>query len=101
MAEELLLERDAVIGVKLREMLEPVHLEPFLIGGRLHKTLRVAPGVQAHAAPVACGQERHVDFRVIGHALLPVIIHEGMIQNILPEIAPVRSQFLFAQVGGP
>ena len=100
MAKEFLLERHAVIGVKLREVFQPVHLQPFLLGGRLHEALRVAPGMQSHAAPVARGKKRHVDFRVIGHALFPVIIHQGVIENVAPEIAPVGSQFLFAQIRG-
>ena len=43
--EELLLQADAVVGVKVRPVLQAVQLEPFLPGGGLDESLDVAPQV--------------------------------------------------------
>ena len=67
-AEELLLQRDAVVRVEVRPVLEAVHLQPLLLRGRAHEALDVAARVQALTAPVARGEERHRHLRPVRHA---------------------------------
>ena len=51
-AKEFLLHVDAVVGVKLRPVLDAVDFEPFLLTAGFEKTLEVPARVEALSAPV-------------------------------------------------
>ena len=55
-AEELLLQRNPIIRVVVRPVLDAVHLQPFLLGGGAEEALEIAARVQRLPAPV-CGGE--------------------------------------------
>src|SRR5262249_61645926 len=50
-AEELLLQRNAIIRVVVRPMLNAVHLQPLLLGGGAEETLEIAAWGAAAARP--------------------------------------------------
>jgi hypothetical protein len=52
MAEELLLQLQAVVRVEMRPVLDAVALEPFLLRRGAHEAFEVAARMQALAAPV-------------------------------------------------
>src|SRR4029453_3594783 len=54
-AEKPLLGAHAVVGVEVGPVLDAVHLEPLVVGGRSHEALEVAARVQPLPAPVARG----------------------------------------------
>src|SRR5262249_62100159 len=64
-AEEFLLQGDAVVGVEVRPMLEAVALEPLLLGGGAHEAFEIAARVQALAAPVGGREQRHLHLRPV------------------------------------
>jgi len=55
--KEALLERDAVAGVKLRPMLQPVNLQPLLLGGGPHEPFNVATEMESLPSPVGRGEQ--------------------------------------------
>jgi hypothetical protein len=44
MAEELLLQRDAVVRIEMRPVFETVALQPFLLGGGAHEASKLPRG---------------------------------------------------------
>ena len=60
-AEEALLQADAVVGVIMRPVLDAVHLEPFLFRRGAEEALEIAARMQRLAAPVRRREERHFD----------------------------------------
>src|SRR5574340_721164 len=59
MAEEALLQIHAVVGVKFRPVLDPVHLQPFFLGGCPEKGLEISPGMKPLPSPIGRGKKRH------------------------------------------
>src|SRR6185369_12183336 len=57
-AEEPLLQRLAIVAVEMREVGIAVHLQPFLPGAGASPAFEIAAGMQTHAAPVPCRQQR-------------------------------------------
>src|SRR4029078_12024208 len=60
-AEEPHLQRLAVAAVALREVRIAVPLQPFLPGAGAPPAFEIAAGMQTHAAPVPCRQQRRRD----------------------------------------
>src|SRR5439155_25205805 len=83
MAEELLLERDAIVRVEVRPVLDAVDLEPFQLGRRAHEPLEVAPRVEPLPAPVGRREERNADLRPVRHPRAPVLVAG---QRVLPAV---------------
>src|SRR5450759_4948800 len=58
-AEELLLQPDAVVGVIMRPMLDAVHFKPFLFRCRPEEAFEIAARVQRLPAPICGREQRH------------------------------------------
>src|SRR5262249_43180606 len=98
-AEELLLQRDAVVGIEMRPVLDAVALEPLVLRGRAHEALEIAARVQALPAPVSRREQRHLDLRPVRHARLPEFVGiELSGQAVLVEIAAVGAELLLGQL---
>src|ERR1700733_1228890 len=83
----------AIIGVKMRPMLEPVAFEPFLFRGCPDKPLEIAARMQALPAPIRRRQKRHRDLAPVGRPRSVVIIVEGMGEDFVAEAGTVTRQF--------
>ena len=68
-AEEFLLQGLAVAAVEMREVRVAVHFKPFLLGAGAQPAFEIAARVQAHAAPVAGGEQRRLDVLELRDAL--------------------------------
>src|SRR6186997_2373395 len=73
-AKEFFLQSLAVAAVEVREVRVAMHFEPFLLRAGTQPALEIAARVQAHAAPVAGGQQRRLDILEFRDALAVVII---------------------------
>src|SRR4029453_17648323 len=97
-AEEPLLQAHAVVGVEVGPVLDAVHLEPLVVGGRSHEALEVAARVQPPPAPVARGEEGHAPPRPVGHARAPVLVAgQPVALAVVPEVVAVRSELFLAE----
>jgi hypothetical protein len=74
-AEEPLLEADAVVGVQLDPVLQAVHLEPLLLAGHAQVAFEPAAGVQV-VGPVRGGQHRDLDLGQVGGPLDVVVVEQ-------------------------
>src|SRR5688572_5990363 len=72
--EELLLQVNPVVRVKMRPVLDPVHFEPFLLRGGAHEALEIATRMQALAAPIGAREQRRLDLGPVRHARLPEVV---------------------------
>ena len=96
-AEELLLQVDAVVGVIVRPMLDAVHFEPFLFRRRAEEALEIAARVQRLAAPVRGRKQRHLDLRPVRQHRLVEIVVERMREIGLAEIVAVGAHLLVGE----
>src|ERR1017187_10725418 len=62
-AEELLLQPDAIVGVIMRPMLDAVHFQPFLFRCRAEEALEIAARVQRLPAPIRGREPRDLHLR--------------------------------------
>src|SRR6266542_1944194 len=97
MIEELALQLAAVIGIKMRPMLDAVRLQPFLYRLRPRAAFEIAARVQALAAPVGGREQRHVDVLPYRRARLVVFVIERMRADLLAEIAAVFCKLVVRQ----
>ena len=92
--EKPLLQFAAVVGVKMRPVLDAVRLQPFLLRRCAHEALEIAARMQALAAPIGRGQKRHRDLRPIGRAPMVVAVVERMGADVGAKIDAVCREFL-------
>src|SRR5215831_10046882 len=59
--EEAQLQLATVIRVEMGPVLDAVHLEPFVLGGRAHEAFEVAARMQGLAAPIGGRKQRRLD----------------------------------------
>ena len=95
--EEPQLQLAAVVGVEVRPVLDPVRLQPLLLGGGAHEALEVAARMQALAAPVGGREQGHLDLGPVGRALLVVLVVEGMLADLGAEVAAVAGELRVRQ----
>ena len=74
-----------------------VNLQPFLIGRRLQKPLKVAPRVQANPAPVTGRKERRFDLAVIGNSRSVKVVHPLAILGVEVGLSAVARQLFVTQ----
>ncbi len=98
MVEELELQLAAIVGVEVRPVLEPMRLEPFLLGGGAHEALEIAARMQPLAAPVGGREQGHLDLGPVGRALLVILVIEGMLADLGAEIAAIERELRVGQV---
>src|ERR1035437_5742272 len=85
-AEELLLQSNAIVGVIMRPMLDAVYFEPFLFRRRPDEALEIAARMQRLSAPIGGREQRHLDLRPIRHHRLVEFVIERMREIGLAEI---------------
>src|SRR5208282_2071349 len=97
MAEEALLQLDAVVRVETRPMLEPVHFEPLLFRGGAHEALEIAARMQPLTAPARRREEggRHLLPRRRARAVIVVV--EGVRANLGAEVRAVAHELLLGE----
>ena len=97
-AEELLLQTDAVVGVVMRPVLDAVHFEPFLLRRRRDKSLRNcradAAAVRPSSQRKACGTFTLRPIRP--HRLVDIVV-ERMGEIGLAEIVAIGAHLLRGQ----
>src|SRR3974390_2941664 len=96
-AEELLLQIDAVVGVVMRPVFDAVHFEPFLLGGWWEEAFEIPARMQGLPAPVRRRQKRHFHLRPVRQHRLVVIVVERMLKIGLAEIVAVGAHLLLSQ----
>src|SRR5262249_28978957 len=100
-AEELLLETHAIVGVEVRPVLDAMHLEPFLLRRRAYEAFEVAARMEPLPAPVGRREERHLHLRPVGHARAPVLVAGQRVPPaILVEVAAVAAELLLGHGRG-
>jgi hypothetical protein len=62
MIEEPQLQLASVIRVEMGPVLDAVHLEPFVLGGRAHEAFEIAARMQWLAAPIGRRKQWRLDF---------------------------------------
>src|SRR5919202_1279220 len=97
MVKETLLPRPPVVRVEVDPMLQAVNLQPLLRRGCPDESLDVAPQVEAVAAPVAGGQQRHRDLLPDRGALPVKRIVERMGQRVGHHVGPVLCQLVVGE----
>ena len=99
-AEETLLQRLAVIAVKMREVGIAVHLQPFLLRAGAQPTFEISARMQAHAAPIGGRQQGRLDLGEIGGARGVVIVVQPAALRFARRIGAMLGEFLFGQCLG-
>ena len=97
MIEEAQLQVPAVVGIKMRPVLDAVRFEPLVLRRGADKTFEIAARMQRLAAPIGRRQKRHLDLRPHRRTGAMIGVVERMGQNIAAEIAAVLRQFLVRQ----
>src|SRR3954462_3335993 len=100
-AEEALLQFDAVVRIERRPVRPAVDFQPLVVGGGAHETFEVAARVQALAAPIGGREERYLHLREIGGALDVVVVDPLAREERLPHAPAVSRQLFLAQRLGP
>jgi hypothetical protein len=90
--EKLLLNRYSVVGVKMRPVLDAMHLQPFVFRGGAHKTFEITARMQPLPAPVRGRQERHFDFVPLRRTRLVIVVVKRMGKDRVAELRTVRGQ---------
>ena len=82
----------AIVGVKMRPVLQPVAFKPLLCGSGSDKTFEIAARVQALPAPIGRRQKRHRDFAPVRRTRLMVIVVQRMSDNLVAEACAVTRE---------
>src|SRR5262245_25886172 len=95
--EEFLLQRLAVTAVEMGEVRVAVHLEPFLLRTGPQPAFEIAARVQAHAAPVAGGQQGGFDILEFSNALLVILVKEAPALRLARRVGNVFGKLVLRQ----
>src|SRR6185312_3780174 len=87
----------AIVGVKMRPVLQPVAFEPLLFRGGANKAFEITPRMQALPAPIGRRQKRHRDLAPVGRTRLVVVIVERMSQNLVAEACAITRELVIGQ----
>src|SRR4029453_4115312 len=90
-----------VVRVKVSPVLDPVRLQPLLLGRGPHKALEVAAWMQTLAAPIGGREQRRDDLVPLGRARLVILVVQRMRYDFGAKIGTVLGELFVRQCLGP